>query len=379
MMADLPIRAVTLFTHSADRVFQVGSTRRAGGAEAQLYYMANMLADSGVSVRVVTINADDAYRNRNSHLRILNAWNSRSPLPIKLFGFLRRVISSPSPIYVRTPSLVNTVVVLLGRVLGKRVIVGLASDLNCVRRPNALAQNLKTSVFLKLSNRVIAQTSEQQALLRQNFRVESTVFHNVIELRTYSTARNVSFAERDIDVLWIGTIEPRKGLEQVIEVANRLPDYQFAVVGGPRPTTVAYCKQIMAQMSKCPNITAAGFVEPPDVPAWISQSRSLLHTSVPVREGRTKEGFPNVFLEAWASGLAVVSLHVDPDGLLQSNGLGYKCDSLDEAVEVVRKVTRIEREWEFTQSNADAYIRTRDAANPAVREKLMAILAGIPG
>ena len=377
-MSKLPVDKVTLFAHAANRSFQAGDIRRTGGAEAQLYYMANMLADSGVIVCVVTINTDDKQSSRNSHLRILNAWNSRSPLPLKIFGFLRGVIISPSPIYVRTPSLVNALVVLIGRAVGKRVVVGLASDLNCIRRPNALTQNLATWVFLRLSSRVIAQTRDQQALLRQNFGVESTVFHNVIQLQPYSAARSVPFAERDIDVLWIGTIEPRKGLEQVIEVASRLPDYRFAVVGGPRPTTIEYCRQITAQIGNRPNIVAPGFVEPRQVPGWIARSKLLLHTSVPVRGGRTKEGFPNVFLEAWASGLPVVSLHVDPDGLLGSNGLGYKCDSLEEAVEVVRKVTRNEEQWKSTQRNADAYIRTRDAANPAVRDKLLAILAGLP-
>ena len=38
------------------------------------------------------------------------------------------------------------------------------------------------------------------------------------------------------------------------------------------------------------------------------------------------EGFPNIFIEAWACGVPVLSLHVDPGGVIKKEGLGEIAD-----------------------------------------------------
>ena len=47
----------------------------------------------------------------------------------------------------------------------------------------------------------------------------------------------------------------------------------------------------------------------------IDRSRAVVLTS-------RHEGMPNVFLEAWARGVPVLSLHFDPDGKIAKEGLG---------------------------------------------------------
>ena len=376
-MSELPVDTVTLFAPTAAAYFQSGGMEHTGGAERQLYYLANMLTERGAHVLVLTINIGDQQSGPNSRLTLVNTWNSNSGLLPKVLGLVRRIVSAPSPIYLRAPSTVNAFVVSLGRIAGKRMIVGLASDLSCIRHQRAFLRNMTTWLVFKLSSQVVAQTGDQQRLLRENFGVDSVVFHNVIQRQVFSCARTVPLANRDIDALWIGSIEPRKGLEHVIEVADRLPHHKFAIVGGPRPDSVEYSNTIVRQLRERANVVPPGFVEPDTMPEWLARSKLLLHTSQPVQGGLTKEGFPNVFLEAWASGLPVVSLHVDPDRLLSAKGLGFKCETVSEAATVIEKISQDERRWATTYKSADAYIRTRDTANPSVQDELLAILAGL--
>ena len=94
-----------------------------------------------------------------------------------------------------------------------------------------------------------------------------------------------------------------------------------------------------------------------------------------VHAGLTKEGFPNVFLEAWASRVSVVSLYVDPDGLLAS-GLGYRCDSVEAAAELIKGLVADETRWATTLSKADSFVRSRDISNPEVQEDFLKMLSG---
>ena len=72
-----------------------------------------------------------------------------------------------------------------------------------------------------------------------------------------------------------------------------------------------------------PNIEFLGQVAPQKALEIVANASLLLSTA-------DEEGFPNTFLEAWASGTPVVSLNVDPDRLIERYSLGCVSKSVED-------------------------------------------------
>tara|TARA_Y100000588_G_C14261894_1_gene927995 strand:+ start:1555 stop:2718 length:1164 start_codon:yes stop_codon:yes gene_type:complete len=369
--------AITFFTASSGRVIVDNGIVTTGGAEAQISYLSNMIVSMGGKVNILTANVGESKLSYGSNkINIIEIWSKRVPAPIKLIQLIHKVIISDPNIYIRGVSIAGFLIAILSRMFLKRVVVGLTSDLNCIEIPHKFWRNFWTKNTLRVCNQVIAQTEDQKELLRKNFDVRSVVLSNVICLSKFEQARKVSFDSRDIDVLWVGTVEPRKGLENLLVIAAKMPSLMFCVVGGAGPSSKDYAQDMILQSNGLDNVTMKGFVSPEQVVKWMSRSKMLLHTSIPMYGNLTKEGFPNVFLEAWASGVVVVSLHANPDEVLSSNDMGFKADSLDEASKILKEHTSKVEKWTRLSSKSLDFVSTRNAEDPLMQKRLLGILTG---
>jgi glycosyltransferase involved in cell wall biosynthesis len=70
--------------------------------------------------------------------------------------------------------------------------------------------------------------------------------------------------------------------------------------------------------------SAAAEVENLEVLGQLPHAEVLyrMHRAVAIVSTSSAEGMPNVFLEAWSRGVPVLSLEYDPDGKIESLGLG---------------------------------------------------------
>jgi glycosyltransferase involved in cell wall biosynthesis len=67
------------------------------------------------------------------------------------------------------------------------------------------------------------------------------------------------------------------------------------------------------------------------------------------------EGFPNTYLQAWASGTPVVAFF-DPDGVIAREGLGVAVRTTEEMSEAVQRLTSNESEWNAARQRCLAFI-----------------------
>jgi glycosyltransferase involved in cell wall biosynthesis len=233
---------------------------------------------------------------------------------------------------------------------GKRFVFRAASDADC--KPDALIgmgrwyrrDKWLYEHGLRRAAGVLVQSAHQQELMRRNFGVDSEVAGMIVQPGTSA----LEFAGRDIDALWVGNLRRVKRPDVLLSVADSLPQISFHMAGGTVAGVEHFFEKVKAQAASRRNLTFHGAVPYRSVSALYARARVLMNTS-------DIEGFPNTYLQAWASGTPVVAFF-DPDGVIAREGLGVAVRTPEEMSEAVRRLTRDESGWQAAQQRCLAFI-----------------------
>jgi hypothetical protein len=173
---------------------------------------------------------------------------------------------------------------------------------------NAILSEIVYSFLLKSSDLILVQHSGQRNTLLSK-KINSRIFNNLIDLN------EIPFEKERVqtDFSYVGSLDKRKGFSEFYELVRLSPDIAFKVIGAPRDKTGAILYDKLKSLS---NVRLAGKLNHADTLHQISNSRALISTS-------PMEGFPNIFIEAWASGIPVLSLSVDPGKVIGNEHLGF--------------------------------------------------------
>jgi glycosyltransferase involved in cell wall biosynthesis len=96
----------------------------------------------------------------------------------------------------------------------------------------------------------------------------------------------------------VGRLTPEKGLEYLVEAANRLPQVTQVVIAGASDHDSAY-RKTLEQLDVNHKVIFTGFTTGEDLRQLYSHARCFVLPSV-------NEGFPMVLLEAMAYGLPIL-------------------------------------------------------------------------
>ena len=99
-------------------------------------------------------------------------------------------------------------------------------------------------------------------------------------------------------LLAVGRLTPEKGLQYLVEAANRLPQITQVVIAGASDHDDSY-RKLLEQLDKDHKVIFTGFTTGEDLNQLYSHARAFVLPSV-------NEGFPMVLLEAMAHGLPIV-------------------------------------------------------------------------
>ena len=225
--------------------------------------------------------------------------------------------------------------------------------------------------LIQQADAIVVQTESQQRMLQERFDREGTVIGNPIDVAWWaeqgSGTSDVVRGEQDRYVLWVGRAESiHKRPQVLIELAKRCPEVPFLMILNPRDRAVE--DQIRRDAPQ--NVRIVSSVPYDEMPRVMSRAALLVNTS-------SMEGFPNVFLQAAACQVPVVSLRVGREFLAESGAGLWADDDMGRLQESVTELwTDQSRAGSFGQSGHAFVLQHHDRATQVHRleELLLSVI-----
>jgi glycosyltransferase involved in cell wall biosynthesis len=302
-----------------------------GGGQIQIALLAKALAASGNEVVVLDNEARQAFVTDDGVCVLpIPGWH-RGVRMIRTFthklpGLYSALKEQHADIYYcRIRNYRHAFSYWAARKVNAKFILGLASDLDIMdfrsRWKYLYTKNSKElwSIFdglvtefvypflLRKSDQIFVQHIGQRDLLLGKER-ESLLFPNLIDPEEIPGSLPLAGEE----FVYVGRLDRRKGFHEFYQLVKSAPGHSFKVIGPPRHKQ----GHIMYEKFKLlPNVRLLGELSHRETLKEIANSVALISTS-------PMEGFPNIFLEAWACGVPVLSLYVDPGDVISKENLG---------------------------------------------------------
>ncbi|MEO9146706.1 MAG: glycosyltransferase family 4 protein [Ginsengibacter sp.] len=316
-----------------------------GGGELQMALLAIALAKGGHEVVIIDYGASEDFvttdgikifkiKGWNDGIRMIRTFTHRLP---QLYRALKK--QKADVYYCRIRDFRHILAFRAARKVKAKFVLGLASDLDAMNFASRLKFQLLVSpatlwsffsgslieivypYLLRNADLVLVQHQRQKDILSKK-NIRSVVFFNIIE-PTKSLATQIQTSNYFI---YVGSLDKRKGFVDLFNLIKKTPSLSYKVIGQPRDRTA---RLYYEELKKIKNVTLSGRLSHSETIQEIANSKALISTS-------PMEGFPNIFIEAWASGIPVFSLYFDPC-VIEKEKLGKVAHgNLDELIEMMK-------------------------------------------
>jgi glycosyltransferase involved in cell wall biosynthesis len=283
-----------------------------GGAEVQQALLVRLLARAGHRVSVISLDFGQPDRAQVDGAVVHKTFRLEQGLPLvrflhpRLTSIWRALREVDADVYYqRSASMLTGVVAEFCRRHGKRSIYAGASDTDFIPDQQLISLTRDRWLYrhgLRSVDRIVVQNPAQRLACREHYGRDARLIPSCYELP--ATHRAPSSPPAGGTLLWVGTVQPAKRPELVLELARRLPQRRFVMVGG-RGYGVTHAgtdffDRIRDQAAALPNVEFKGFLPFEQADAWFDQARVFVNTS-------RFEGMPNTFLQAWSRGVPTVA------------------------------------------------------------------------
>ncbi len=353
-----------------------------GGGELQIALMSKALVRAGHEVVYIDYRIEKSFVTEEG-VKVFNieGYNRGIPVLRTLTHRLRLIYKTlknqkADVYYCRIRDFRHFLAYKAARKVRARFVLGLASDIDVeglTKRLkylyfaevgglwwffNAMLSELAYFWLLRNADLVLVQHAGQKEKLLKK-RIGSTVFNNLIDLA--GIPRNCNTPGEDF--CYVGSIDKRKGFIDFYELMRNSSSFGFRIIGSPRDKTGDIYYRKCQELS---NAKLLGRLSHIETLRQMSGSKALISTS-------PMEGFPNIFLEAWACGVPVMSLHFDPGNIIVKENLGFVAGGNFDDMLTAMKELRFPADF---ASRSKAYVERNHSLNEDKIREISDVFSG---
>jgi len=329
-----------------------------GGESVQQTLLARALARRGHEVSMVVGDYGQIDGARWDAIRVFKAYRPETGLPVVRFihprwtGLWSALARADADLcYTSCAGMQVGLIALFCSRFRRRFVFRAASDTDCDRSRLLIRYARDRWLYgygLRRADAILVQSISQAETLARSYGLASRVAGMFVE-------RPLSLGARDVDVLWVSNIRHVKRPDRLLDLAGRLPEVKIHMVGGPLAGEEALFRNVEQAALAEPNVSFHGRLSYWEANALYSRAKVLVNTS-------EVEGFPNSYLQAWIRGVPVVTL-IDPDHVIEREGLGACVKSAAEIPAAVRCLLTDPELWHATSDRCSAYMAREHSEN----------------
>ncbi len=319
-----------------------GRGKHVGGAELQSWIIAKELAKNNYKVYFIVKAPEDGIEIVNN----VAVFKIRYENPIiGYFKILKAMIKINGDVYYqRTGGFATIFVSFFCKIFKKRFVFHVSRDEQLddgypYDKPIIIKKLYRIAV--NLADNIIVQNKNQR---RKILHKKTFLIPNAIEIN------NDVFKKEDF-ILWVASINDAKRPELFVELAKKLPKYQFIMIGGA--SNKKLYEKIKSKARELKNLDFLGFKPLKETEEYFKRAKIFVNTSI-------LEGFPNTFLQAWRYGTPVVSLDIDPDEIICKYKLGFHSKSFEKMVEDIKRLYEDRKFYKKISYRCKRFIREFD-------------------
>ena len=208
---------------------------------------------------------------------------------------------------------------------------------------------------------VVAQNEKQKLGFLNSYNKKALIIKSIITLPEKKIRKKEGY------ILWVGNNLRKKQPKIFLKLAKALPEYRFKMIMSLQKPTDSD-RFIKDELGTIPNLEYIGYIPFSNISKFFQTASLFVSTSI-------REGFPNTFLQSWQYCTPVVTLNVDPDGLIKKINLGRCSQTFEQLCDDVRELMEKDTLRKEMGKNARDYVYKNHSTKEVTAQYLKVIQA----